>query len=160
MGRFVEVTAKTLRNEPAHYSFRAGFNAKGVASQSPGLNAAFYVQLWDRIHLHLYPVRIVSRRNPYRIDSAFEFSPGLAKSTPTLGFETLPRWGRMHRIFRLNCRAMTSVSRVGNSQGRAGGFRKPPGFVQRPNAIAYQPRVGRAFCGLPWEGIDDAINPE
>jgi len=26
-------------------------------------------------------------------------------------------------------------------------------------AIA-KPRVGRAFCGLPWEGIDDAINPE
>ena len=25
-------------------------------------------------------------------------------------------------------------------------------------AIA-KPRVGRAFCGLPWEGIDDAINP-
>jgi hypothetical protein len=21
------------------------------------------------------------------------------------------------------------------------------------------PRVGRAFCGLPWKGIDDAINP-
>ena len=122
MGGFVEVTAKTLRNEPAHYSFRAGFNAKGVASQSPGLNAAFCVQLWDKIHLHLYPVRIVSRRNPFRIDSAFAFPPGLAKSTPTLGFATLPRWGRMHRIFSLNCQAMTSVSRVGNSQSKAGGF--------------------------------------
>jgi hypothetical protein len=56
-----------------------------------------------------------------RIDIAFAFSPGLAKSTPTLGFETLPGWGRIHRIFRLNCRAMTAGSRVGNSQGRAGG---------------------------------------
>jgi len=105
------------------------FNAEGVASQSPGLTAAFCGQPWDGIHLYLNPEGVASGHNPFRVGIVFAFIPGLAKSTPILGFVTLPRWGRMQTA--LKCQAMATVSRVGNSQRCAGQATVVDYFKQR-----------------------------
>jgi hypothetical protein len=89
-------------------------NAEGVVSQSPGLTAAFCGQPWDKVSMYLNPERVVSERNPFRVEIAFTFSPGLAKSTPILGFETLPHWDRMQTALKYQAKA--SASRVGYSE--------------------------------------------
>ena len=54
----VQRRRRCVSEQPVYHSCNDGFNAEGVASQSPGLNAAFCVQpwVWDRVEL--YPERV------------------------------------------------------------------------------------------------------
>jgi hypothetical protein len=62
----------------------------------PGLIAAFCGQSWERIHSNLNPERVAPESNSFRVDITFAFPQG---------------WP-----------AVASVSPVGYSEGKAGGF--------------------------------------
>ena len=72
-------TAGAPAKQPVNHSCNDGFNAEGVASQSPGLNAAFCVQPWVWDCVELYPKRVEFPRNPFRVGPIIQSLPRVGR---------------------------------------------------------------------------------